>query len=263
MEADMRKSVFQDGGRLFRSVVLAVIAALGGIVVAAAGLPREPVLHPQASARKTFATVSVKRSDEFINPNPSVGNGRFVWHAAPLMLMVGYAYDASAPTIEGKIPVEPMYDIDATFAASATPRDIQEMLKNLLIDKFALRVHAESRMMSLFRLVSEAGGHKLRPSNTGTESRGITIAQGSAAWRCAGSGVTLPQIARALSNGLERPVLDATGITGTFDFEIVDTANPRASRGAFVGAVPHQLGLKLEPATGKVDVLVIDGFKML
>jgi uncharacterized protein (TIGR03435 family) len=236
------------------------LAVLAGIVVAATDLPREPVLHAQASARKTFATASVKRSDAFINPNPSVGNGRFVWRAAPLILVVQYAYDASAPTIEGKIPVEPTYDIDATFAASATPREVQEMLRNLLIDTFALRVHTEPRTMSFFRLVIEAGGHKLAPAVTrSTESHGIRAGHG----RFVGSGVTLPQIARALANALERPVIDATGIAGTFDVDIVDTANPRASLPAFLQGVPHRLGLKLEPATGKVNVLVIDGFKML
>src|SRR6185503_7510863 len=254
----MRKSVFQHGGRVFRLGVLPIIA-LAAVGVAAAGLLREPALHAQVSAKKTFATVSVKRSDAFVNANPTVGNGRFVWHAAPLILLVGYAYDAAAPTIEGKIPIEPMYDIDATFAASATPREIQEMLQNLLIDKFALRVHTEPRTMSLFRLVPGAGGHKLKPAATKTESQGIRVQHG----HFAGSGWTLPQIARALAGKLERPVIDATGITGTFDVDVVDTPNPPASFRAFVEGVPHQLGLKLESATGKVDVLVIDGFKML
>lgn len=241
-----------------RRAVIA-LAVLAGIVVAATGLPREPVLHAQASARKTFATVSVKRTEEAMTFNPSVGNGRFVWRAAPLILVVGYAYDASAPTIEGKIPIEPSYDIDATFAASATPREVQEMLKNLLIDKFALRVHTEPRTMSFFRLVPEAGGHKLKPAANKSESHGTRVGHG----RFFGSGVTLPQIARALAGSLKRPVLDATGITGAFDVDVVDTANPQASFAAFVEGVPHQLGLKLEPATGKVDVLIIDGFKML
>ena len=236
------------------------VTSLAVIAAAATGLLREPVLDAQASAAKKFATVSVKRTDEFISPSPSVGNGRFVWRAAPLIVAVQYAYDASTPTIEGKIPVEPMYNIDATFAASATPRDVQEMLKNLLIDKFALRVHMEPRTLSFFRLVPEAGGHKLRPAATNrTESNGISIRQGS----FAGSGVTVSQIARALANRLNKPVIDATGITGTFDVEVVDTANPPASFGAFVDGVPHQLGLKLEAASGKVNVLVIDGFKML
>jgi uncharacterized protein (TIGR03435 family) len=241
--------------RICRFIALAVLV---GIVVAATGVAREPVLHAQASARKTFATVSVKRSEEFINPNPTVENGRFVWRAAPLVLMVGFAYDASAPTIEGKIPVEPMYDIDATFAPSATPREVQEMLKNLLIDKFALRVHTEPRTMSFFRLVPEAGGHKLGPAvNKAIESHGIRVGQG----RFVGSGVTLAQIARTLAGSLKQPVLDATGIAGIFDVDVVDT-NPASLR-TFVEGVPRQLGLKLEPATGKVDVLIIDGFKML
>lgn len=257
----MRKRLFHFVGRVFRPGVLAVIA-LAGIVAPATGFLCEPVLDAQASARKTFATMSVKRSAEGINPNPnpSVGNGRIVWRGAPLIVMVRYAYDASEPTTEGKIPVEPTYDVDATFAASATPREVQEMLKNLLIDKFALRVHTEPRTMSFFKLVPEAGGHKLKPAaNKSTESQGIRVRHG----HFAGSGVTLPQIARALAGKLERPVIDATGITGTFDVEVVDTASPRAPFPAFVQGVPHQLGLKLEPATGKVDVLIVDGFKML
>src|SRR6185295_9661403 len=110
-------------------------------------------------------------------------------------------------------------------AASATPRDVQEMLKSVLIDKFALRIHTEPRTMSLFRLVPDAGGHKLKAaSNKSTEWPGITVLRG----RFAGSRVTVPQIARALSVSLDQPVLDATGITGTFDVEVVDTSNKRA-----------------------------------
>jgi uncharacterized protein (TIGR03435 family) len=247
--------------KAIRRAVIA-FAVLVGIVVAATGPWRDLVLQAQASATKTFTSESVKRSDEPINPNPNprVGSGRIVWRGAPLIVIVRYAYDASEPTTEGKIPVEPTYDVDATFAASATTREVQEMVKNLLIDKFALRVHTEPRTMSLFRLVPEAGGHKLKPAaNKSTEWHGISVRHG----RFAGSGVTLPQIARALAGKLERPVIDATGITGIFDVEVVDRANPPASFRAFVESVPHQLGLKLEPATGKVDVLIIDGFKLL
>jgi len=245
-----------------RNRALIALTVLAGIVVAASGLPRAPVLLAQASAKKTFATVSVKRSNGLINPNPNpiVGSGRLTWRGAALIVMVRYAYDASEPTTEGKIAVEPSYDVDATFPVSATLRDVQEMVKILLIDKFALRVHTEPRTMSLFRLVPEAGGHKLKPAaSKSTEWHGISVRHG----RFAGLGVTLPQIARALAGKLERPVIDATGIVGTFDVEVVDTGNPRASFRAFVESVPQQLGLKLEPATGKVDVLVVDGFKML
>lgn len=245
--------------KISRRVFLAS-ALLVGMVVAASGLG-DSALHAQASAKKAFTTVSVTRSDEPINPNPNprVGNGRLVWRGAALMVMVRYAYGTSEPTTEGKIPVEPTYDIDATFSATATPRDVQEMVKNLLLDKFALRVHTEARTMSVFRLVPDAAGHKLRrATTTSTEWHGVRVRHGS----FAGSNVTLPQIASALAGRLGRPVIDATGIAGTFDVEVVAPANAPGSFRAFVESVPGQLGLKLEPATSKVDVLIVDGFKM-
>ena len=68
--------------------------------------------------------------------------------------------------------------------------------------------------------------------------------------------------------GLDRPVLDRTGLTGTFDFSLewslpTDPAQPPESLPAdtgptFLEALQEQLGLKLKSAKGPVDVLVID-----
>ena len=73
--------------------------------------------------------------------------------------------------------------------------------------------------------------------------------------------------------GIDRPVLDKTGLTGTFDFIIEFTPAARPPRpGAgiqpdesgdesgptFVEALKDQLGLKLVPETGPVNVLIID-----
>jgi bla regulator protein blaR1 len=68
--------------------------------------------------------------------------------------------------------------------------------------------------------------------------------------------------------GVDRPVLDRTGLTGTFDFSLEwsqepDPARPPGSQSedtgrSFLEALQEQLGLKLKPTTGPVDVLVID-----
>ena len=68
--------------------------------------------------------------------------------------------------------------------------------------------------------------------------------------------------------GVDRPVVDRTGLTGTFDFSLEwspepDAARPPGSQSedtgpAFLEALQEQLGLKLNPTTGPVDVLVID-----
>lgn len=89
--------------------------------------------------------------------------------------------------------------------------------------------------------------------------------------RIVGRRVTIARIAGQLMNpftGLDRPVLDRTGLTGSFDFSLewslpTDSAQPPESLPAdtgptFLEALHEQLGLKLKSAKGPVDVLVID-----
>ena len=89
--------------------------------------------------------------------------------------------------------------------------------------------------------------------------------------RLVGRRVTVGRIAGQLMNpftGLDRPVLDRTGLSGTFDFSLewslaADPVQPPAFLPAdpgptFLQALDEQLGLKLKSAKGPVDVLVID-----
>jgi len=62
-----------------------------------------------------------------------------------------------------------------------------------------------------------------------------------------------------LSNNLGRPVIDKTGITGRFDFTLEFARNMADDTGTSIfTAVREQLGLKLVPDKGPVQVLVID-----
>jgi uncharacterized protein (TIGR03435 family) len=89
--------------------------------------------------------------------------------------------------------------------------------------------------------------------------------------RLVGRSVTLGRIAGFLTNpftGVDRSVLDRTGLTGTFDFSLEwslapDSAQPLSFQAEDVGptfleALQQQLGLKLKSTKGPVDVLVID-----
>jgi uncharacterized protein (TIGR03435 family) len=79
------------------------------------------------------------------------------------------------------------------------------------------------------------------------------------------------RIAGFLTNpftGVDRPVFDRTGLTGTFDFSLEwslapDSAQPLSSQPedtgpTFLEALQEQLGLKLKSTKGPVDVLVVD-----
>jgi uncharacterized protein (TIGR03435 family) len=76
----------------------------------------------------------------------------------------------------------------------------------------------------------------------------------------------LQQLAEALSNasqtGVDRPVIDHTGLAGMFGFTLMFSplnTEPQVARDASIyTALREQLGLKLEPARGPVELLVID-----
>jgi uncharacterized protein (TIGR03435 family) len=81
--------------------------------------------------------------------------------------------------------------------------------------------------------------------------------------------VTIERIAGFLTNpftGVDRPVLDRTGLTGTFDFSLEWSSEPatggtpeaQASGPSFFEALRSQLGLRLVAATALTDVLIID-----
>jgi len=89
--------------------------------------------------------------------------------------------------------------------------------------------------------------------------------------RTIASGATMQQLAANLSNHLERIVIDKTGLTDRFDFNLgwtpdrlPTTAPPPGippvdpNGPSLVTALQEQLGLKVQAAKGPVDVLVID-----
>jgi uncharacterized protein (TIGR03435 family) len=81
-----------------------------------------------------------------------------------------------------------------------------------------------------------------------------------------GSGVPMVMLANSLSGVLNNVVTDKTGLSGPFDFELrwsdpVDAANQTTGLSdapALTTAVQEQLGLRLQPDRGPVEVLVVD-----
>lgn len=167
------------------------------------------------------------------------------------------------------------------------------MLQSLLADRFKLAVHHESRQLPVFDLITAGGGKKglqLQPhagdkacydasgppplrSGSGDEPSmpcgDFMVGASPSMELLAGGGVTMQMLAKRLSytQGIDRPVLDRTGLSGDFDVrlgwavqlgQVVAPAPGAAELPSIFTAVQEQLGLKLEPANGPVDVLAID-----
>lgn len=143
------------------------------------------------------------------------------------------------------------------------------MFQKLLSDRFKLSFHRETRDIPVYALTVAANGPRLQPATPGdTYPNGLKKMDGSPEGanilvapergKLVGQGVPIASLVKDLSAEyyLHRTILDKTGLTDKYDFTLQWT--PEKSQDAILAAVQDQLGLKLEPQTAPVEVLVID-----
>lgn len=163
---------------------------------------------------------------------------------------------------------------DSLYAAmqKMTPAQQREqvdlMEQSLLAERFKLKVHFETREMPLYALVIAKGGPKLTPAKKGESSKLSSFPDTHQGVEMTASAVTLDQFAHSpLWGGGGRTVVDQTGLKGTYDFtlkwrpEKLASDTGQESDGdapSLFTAIKEQLGLKLMPTKGSVEVIVID-----
>jgi uncharacterized protein (TIGR03435 family) len=172
------------------------------------------------------------------------------------------------------------FDIVATLPEGATPRQIPAMLRALFAERFKLLVHMEVRESPAYALVVARNDPRLgsqlhRAANDcGTSAdKGFVAPQPNPkdAQPCEleigaaikGRGQRLDVLARTLMPFVGRTVIDRTGLTGGFDFDIqaAEVAEGGAGGGdvpSIFTAVQEQLGLKLESIRAPLEFVVID-----
>jgi uncharacterized protein (TIGR03435 family) len=186
------------------------------------------------------------------------------------------------------------FDITAKAPEETKPDQMLLMMQALLADRFKLRLHKETRDVPMFALVLARSdrtlGPRMTPAAVDCNALRAAMVRGEKPTlptpvgdRPACGAQTRPgrlliggyppsDIARQMSVWVGgRPVVDRTGLTGIYDLELTWTPDqpPAARDGApplaidpngpsLFTAVQEQLGLKLEPTTGPVEMLVID-----
>jgi uncharacterized protein (TIGR03435 family) len=181
------------------------------------------------------------------------------------------------------------YTINAKAEGNASPEMMRgPMMQTLLEERFMLKTHREIREIPIYELTVAKSGLKLQRSEEGSctprdpwnPTQRLNPGQkpycGQADFRISGPNlsvemrsVTLDDFSKWLS--LDRLVFDKTGITGKFDFRLeyaLDETSPifhpeggdagEPAGPTIFSAVQQQLGLKLVPAKGQGDFLVID-----
>ncbi len=178
-----------------------------------------------------------------------------------LKQVIGRAYKVQLYQIEGPGWLETeRFDITATLPPDASSQQIPEMLQALLADRFKLAIHRETRELPIYTLVVAKGGPKFKPSET---DAGITSNSNRTHWHVTSKG-SMRRFAEFLTDQVGRPVVDQTGLTGSFDLTLdwaVDDStnhNDAETVPSLFTALQEQLGLKLESGKGPVKTIVVD-----
>ena len=179
------------------------------------------------------------------------------------------------------------YSITAKLPPQTTREEARVMLRNLLIERFQMRLHPETRSFRVYYLViSKKGaklksGERLNPAGDEEQQR-KSLQSGLAAFKARSEALSFRPTASLglgtapiadfvdrLSPHLDRPVLDRTQLDGLYTFSlhwVADGAQqtddmPRGP--SLFAALEEQLGLELKPATDQLQVLVIDAVQKI
>jgi uncharacterized protein (TIGR03435 family) len=271
-------------------------AVIAGIVISAVAVAAAQSAQPAFEVASVKENTSVSENSGISGPLP----GRFRITNTPLRFILLHAFQVlDHQLIDAPGWTESVrFDITATYPGRATPSDpdTRAMLRTLLADRFGLVSHRETRDMPMYALVlarkdGTLGRQLVRSSvdcdkwlvekrpqmGEGSPSpvapggkRPVCLMLTTRRFITAGTR-SISQLASSLQALTGRPVVDRTGLTGAFDFDLQWTsgtvgtpagANPQPDDGPSIfAALQEQLGLRLEPGRGSFDVVVVDAVR--
>jgi uncharacterized protein (TIGR03435 family) len=276
----------------------------------------------QDKPRLEFEVASIKPAEPQIPGRGMIGisggpgtrdPSQITYRSVPVRMLVLNAFDIKGFQLTAPASIDDLrFDIQVKVPSGATKEDTRVMLQNLLIDRFGMKVHHETKEMQAFALVAAKGGVKLKPSAEPPASadggppgglagpagppkmdkngfptipgggRGLMMMFMNGLMRGTGAQETIGQICDFISNQLGRSVVDQTGLTGKYDFNLefapenMPMLPPGGGRGdggrgeagglpassepapTLIVALQEQLGLKLEQKKLPIDIVIVD-----
>ena len=222
-----------------------------------------------ARAQPAFEVASIRsHGPEVHSVGLNISGPRVTVEAFSLTNIITYAFDLQSYQVLGgpDWARSDRYDIAAKAEGegTVTKEQVREMLKTLAADRFKVQVHTETREMPVYLLVVAKGGPKLKESAPDATSLMMMSSPGRTT-RITTTRGSMDQLALQFSNanGVDRPVLNKTGLSGGYDYKLNWTpglapadSDPEAP--TIFTALQEQLGLRLEPQRASVEVLIID-----
>jgi uncharacterized protein (TIGR03435 family) len=268
-------------------------------------------LFAQAPApRLEFEVASIKPSAPAAQGEANVGlriDGAQVHVASlPLSEYVRIAFQVRGHQVSGPAWISTTrFDVDAKLPPGTSRDQVPDMLRALLEDRFHMKTHREERSYDVYAVSVGTGTVKLKQAKVDPETAsgpggpalnvavqgsasGVHIDMGRGAYfsllpdRLEVRKLSMSSLAGLFERFMDRPVIDATGLTGTYDFDapltpedyralLIQTAlnngvtlPPQAmsllrggSNESLSGAM-RAAGLKLESRKAPLDTVVVD-----
>jgi uncharacterized protein (TIGR03435 family) len=262
-----------------------------------ASVPTPVAVRESPQRSLTFDVVSVRpvAIDARGGERVTTDSGRYRNPAVSLKELLHDAYGVESLQIVGPswLDAKPpaFFDVEATMPPDTTNEQLDKMLQNLLVERFGLVLHRETRELRVYSLLVAKGGPKMKESvetqapeedfiPDHPRADGLIDAYGLPMLRKNTPGIflirgpvtrlivkqqTMADFAKRLVGAVDRMVLDATGLTAKYDFTVTfanegSVPQPEQLDGApdVRVALQEQLGLRLESGNGPVEVLVVD-----
>ncbi len=257
-----------------------------GLLHAPLGWAQGTVIVPDANPPLTFDVVAIKPAD----PNTQGGGIRMMPGGglnflSTAHMLVTFAYDLRDFQLLGEPGWMKTERFDIKTKAEGTgldpsrpPADAEfrkadyanrQRTRSMLAERFQLAIHRETKELPVYVLVQAKGGHKLKENKATEGPMNMRMNRG----QLTAQRMPIQNLCNALANILGRPVVNQSGLEGSFDYKLEWTPDPTpslpgdASEGvsasdpggpSLSAALQEQLGLRLESKKGPVEVIIID-----
>ena len=187
--------------------------------------------------------------------------GGFIARGTPLLWSIKWAYGINDYQMASNGPdwlnTFDTYDIEAKSAGPVTDKQCRLMVQSLFEHRFQLRMHRQTKVVSAYALVIAKNGPRL--PNRGTVTINGEVKQ-AASEREAPEGWTMARLANYLASvrAVGRPVLDRTGLSDTFGFELSYSTAETDDRPDIFSGLQRQLGLRLQPIKTPIEMWFVD-----
>jgi uncharacterized protein (TIGR03435 family) len=163
------------------------------------------------------------------------------------------------------------YEVIAKIPEGASTDKLPAMVRAMLAQRFAVRVRRESRLVPAYELTIAKGGPKLTEADTAKLASSPAGVLGHRAnsdgGRTVRGNVTMSDLVEYLTAELSRPVVDRTGLKGTYAIDLAYRSQDLAAPGpndantpiaTLFQAVEQSLGLRLAPARAPLEMVVVE-----